>query len=411
MAVCNLASVALSKCVDRASRTFDYRKLHRLVRVIARNLDRVIDVTKYPVPEAERSNKRHRPMGIGVQGLADVFLMLRIPFDSEEAAAINRNIFETIYHAALTESCEMARAHGTYETYPGSPVSKGVLQQDMWPNRKPDSGLWDWGRLRADIAEHGVRNSLLVAPMPTASTSQILGNTEAAEAINSNLYVRRVLAGEFVVANRYLVEHLTELGLWSEAMLKRLIAERGSVQNIEEIPRDVREIYKTVWEIKQRTIVDMAAERAVYIDQSQSLNIHMAEPTYAKLTSLHFHAWRRGLKTGMYYLRTQPAAKAIQFTVDQAEARKPLTESTMAAAILGSSSEGESAPSPGGSPGHEVGSEVVLTSPANPRKRRREEEGEEEEGARTGAEAPQDLRSQVYGEVCTKKEGCISCSG
>ena len=258
---------------------------------------------------------RHRPVGLGVQGLADAFLKLRLPFDSPEARQLNIQIFETIYHAALTMSCQLAQEQGTYETYEGSPVSKGILQYDMW-NIKP-TDLWDWESLKADIAKHGIRNSLLVAPMPTASTSQILGNNECFEPYTSNIYSRRVLAGEFQVVNPYLLKDLVSLGLWSDAMKNRIVAEGGSIQNIPNIPADIKALYKTVWEISQRQIIQMAADRGAFIDQSQSLNIHMKEPTMGKITSMHFAGWKLGLKTGMYYLRTMAAAAPIQFTVDQ----------------------------------------------------------------------------------------------
>ena len=261
------------------------------------------------------SNMRHRPIGIGVQGLADTFMMLKYPFDSEEAASLNRDIFETIYFAACTASCELAEKNGPYETYEGSPASQGKLQFDLWgvtPSKR-----WDWDSLKARIAKHGIRNSLLVAPMPTASTAQILGNNESTEPFTSNIYNRRVLAGEFTVVNKHLLRELTSQGIWNESVRNRIIADHGSVQNVEEIPKHLRDVYKTVWEIPQRIILDMAADRAPYICQSQSMNVHIAEPNSSKLTSMHFYAWSKGLKTGMYYLRTRPKADAIQFTVDQ----------------------------------------------------------------------------------------------
>ena len=341
-AVCNLASIALPRFVVetpagdpgspgardggrkltgslRASaRSFDHAKLVEVVRHATLNLNKIIDINFYPVEEARRSNMRHRPIGLGIQGLADVFLLLGMPFDSPEAAQLNKEIFETIYFAALTESCAQAKAHGPYETYAGSPVSKGVLQQDMWGvTESPGGSRHDWAALRADIAAHGVRNSLLVAPMPTASTSQILGNNECFEPYTSNIYARRVLSGEFTVVNQHLLADLTDLGLWDSTMKNTLIAHNGSVQNLPRMPAELKELYKTVWEIKQRVLVDMAAERGAYIDQSQSFNVHMSDPNFGKLTSLHFHAWRKGLKTGMYYLRSRAAADAIKFTVDQ----------------------------------------------------------------------------------------------
>ncbi len=313
VAVCNLASLALPRFVSNGA--FDHEALYNITKVATRNLNRVIDRNYYPVEEARRSNMRHRPIGIGVQGLADVFALLGMPFESQEAQQLNEDIFETIYFAALTASCELAQSEGPYETYAGSPVSKGILQFDMW-NVTPRSGRWDWDGLREKIALNGVRNSLLVAPMPTASTSQILGNNECFEPFTSNIYTRRVLAGEFIVVNKYLLRDLIQLGLWNDAMRNRLIAANGSVQAIEEIPEHIRELYKTVWEIKQRTLIDMAAARGAYIDQSQSLNVHMIEASASKLTSMHFYAWKKGLKTGMYYLRTKAASDAIKFTVD-----------------------------------------------------------------------------------------------
>ncbi|TPX09987.1 uncharacterized protein E0L32_008834 [Thyridium curvatum] len=315
VAVCNLASLALPSFVDYNEGVYDFKKLHEVTQVVVRNLNKIIDVNYYPVQEARNSNMRHRPIGLGVQGLADAFLALRMPFESPEARELNKQIFETIYHAALTASSDLAKEQGPYSTYEGSPVSKGILQYDMW-NVKP-TDLWDWESLKAKIAETGVRNSLLVAPMPTASTSQILGNNECFEPYTSNIYQRRVLAGEFQVVNPWLLKDLVDMGLWSDAMKNRIIAEQGSIQNIPNIPADIKALYKTVWEISQRTVVQMAADRGAFIDQSQSLNIHMREPTMGKITSMHFTGWKLGLKTGMYYLRTQAAAQPIQFTVDQ----------------------------------------------------------------------------------------------
>ncbi|KAK1674302.1 ribonucleoside-diphosphate reductase large subunit [Colletotrichum godetiae] len=315
VAVCNLASLALPTFVDYNEGVYDFQKLHEVTQVVVRNLNKIIDVNHYPVPEARNSNMRHRPIGLGVQGLADAFLALRMPFESPEARDLNKKIFETIYHAALTMSVQLAREEGTYSTYEGSPISQGILQYDMW-NVKP-SDLWDWDSLKEQIKEHGVRNSLLVAPMPTASTSQILGNNECFEPYTSNIYQRRVLAGEFQVVNPWLLKDLVDMGLWSDAMKNRIIAENGSVQNIPNIPAEVKALYKTVWEISQRTVVQMAADRGAFIDQSQSLNIHMKDPTMGKITSMHFAGWKLGLKTGMYYLRTQAASAPIQFTVDQ----------------------------------------------------------------------------------------------
>ena len=315
VAVCNLASLALPTYVDIQNERFDFEKLHEVVQVVTRNLNKIIEVNHYPVPEARKSNFRHRPIGLGVNGLADAFLALRMPFDSPEARQLNIQIFETIYHAALTASCELSEKYGPYETYDGSPVSKGELQYDMWGVTPSD--LWDWAALKAKIAEHGVRNSLLMAPMPTASTSQIMGFNECFEPYTSNIYSRRVLAGEFQVVNPWLLKDLVDRGLWSDNMKNRIIADGGSIQRIPNISDDLKALYKTVWEISQRQIVQMAADRGAFIDQSQSLNIHMKEPTMGKITSMHFAGWKLGLKTGMYYLRTQAASAPIQFTVDQ----------------------------------------------------------------------------------------------
>ncbi|KAG5246089.1 ribonucleoside-diphosphate reductase [Salix suchowensis] len=331
-AVCNLASIGLPRyvmergvpaesqsskmvgCRESKRRYFDFEKLAEVTATITSNLNKIIDVNYYPVETARRSNLRHRPIGIGVQGLADTFILLGMPFDSPEAKRLNKDIFETIYYHALKSSSELAAKEGPYESYRGSPVSKGILQMDMWGVTPSDR--WDWDALREMISESGVRNSLLIAPMPTASTSQILGNNECFEPYTSNIYSRRVLSGEFVVMNRHLLHDLTEIGLWSPALKNKIIYENGSVSKIPEIPEQLKAIYKTVWEIKQKTLVDMAADRGCYIDQSQSLNIHMEQPDFGKLTSLHFHSWSKGLKTGMYYLRTRAAADAIKFTVD-----------------------------------------------------------------------------------------------
>lgn len=315
VAVCNLASIALPQYVDYENDCYNFQLLHDATQIVVRNLNKIIDVNYYPVQEARNSNMRHRPIGVGVQGLADAFLALRMPFESSEARQLNKQIFETIYHAALTASCDIAKVEGTYASYDGSPVSQGILQYDMW-NVTP-SDLWDWDALKAKIKENGIRNSLLMAPMPTASTSQILGNNECFEPYTSNIYQRRVLAGEFQVVNPWLLKDLVHLKLWSEDLKNRIISEDGSIQNIRSIPDDIKALYKTVWEISQRTIVQMAADRGAFIDQSQSLNIHMREPSMGKITSMHFTGWKLGLKTGMYYLRTQAAAAPIQFTVDQ----------------------------------------------------------------------------------------------
>ncbi|KAI8324479.1 ribonucleoside-diphosphate reductase M1 chain [Martensiomyces pterosporus] len=313
VAVCNLASIALPSFV-KSPTEYDFQALHDVTKVVARNLNKIIDINFYPVPETRNSNLRHRPIGIGVQGLADAFLAMRMPFESPEARELNRSIFETIYHAALEASCELAEKFGAYESYQGSPMSKGQLQPDLWGHTPSDR--WDWDALRSKISQWGVRNSLLVAPMPTASTSQILGFNECFEPYTSNLYTRRVLAGEFQVVNPWLLRDLVERGMWDDTMRQKLIAANGSVQDLPEIPDDLKRLYKTVYEIKQKVIIDLAADRGAFIDQSQSLNIHMDGPNYQKLTSMHFYGWKKGLKTGMYYLRTKPAADAIKFTVD-----------------------------------------------------------------------------------------------
>lgn len=313
VAVCNLASISLPSFVQAGE--YNFQKLHDVTKVVVRNLNKIIDINYYPVEEARKSNFRHRPIGVGVQGLADAFLAMRMPFDSLEAKQLNLQIFETIYHAACEGSAELAAEEGPYETYEGSPSSKGELQYDLWGVQPSD--LWDWDKLKQKIAKHGLRNSLLCAPMPTASTSQILGNNECFEPYTSNIYSRRVLSGEFQVVNPWLLKDLVDMGLWSESMKNRIIADNGSVQNIKNIPAEIKALYKTVWELSQRTIIDMAADRGAYIDQSQSLNIHIQNPTFGKLTSMHFYGWKKGLKTGMYYLRTQAAAAAIQFTVDK----------------------------------------------------------------------------------------------
>ncbi len=319
VAVCNLASLALPKYVkanDKGVNEFDHAKLYEVTKSATKNLNKIIDVNYYPVPEARNSNLRHRPIGLGVQGLADVFIMLRMPFESPEAQQLNKDIFETIYYASMEASMELAIKEGPYSTWEGSPISKGIFQFDMW-NVTPSSGRWDWESLREKVVKNGVRNSLLVAPMPTASTSQILGNNECFEPYTSNIYARRVLSGEFAVVNKHLLKDLIKLGLWNESMKNKLISANGSVQGIPEIPKDLKELYKTVWEIKQKTILEMAADRGAYICQSQSLNIHIQDVNFGKLTSMHFHAWKLGLKTGMYYLRTKAAADAIKFTIEK----------------------------------------------------------------------------------------------
>jgi len=322
VAVCNLASVALS-AFAKLDAPFDFQELYKVTKVVTRNLNKVIDGNYYPIEEARRSNMRHRPVGIGVQGLADAYLIMKLPFESEGARSLNEDIFETIYFAAVEASCELAERDGAYETYAGSPTSRGILQFDMW-GRTPKSGRWDWAALKAKMAQHGLRNSLLVAPMPTASTAQILGNNESFEPYTQNLYVRRVLSGEFVQVNRHLLKDLIERGLWSDDLRMQLVAHNGSVQHLD-LPSDIKELYKTVWEIKQRIVLDMAADRGAYIDQSQSLNIHMTDASTAKLSSMHFHGWQLGLKTGIYYLRTKAAVDAIKFTVEVDKVRKAST--------------------------------------------------------------------------------------
>ncbi|ODV84192.1 hypothetical protein CANARDRAFT_29345 [[Candida] arabinofermentans NRRL YB-2248] len=315
-AVCNLGSLALPSFIKSTGDniSYDFRLLHKVCKVLAKNLNKIIDVGDYPIPEAKRSNMRHRPIAIGVQGLADVFQELRLPFGSPESRALNIQIFETIYHASLEASVELAVLNGPYSSYEGSPVSEGILQYDMWGKQPTD--LWEWDTLKSQIKRHGVRNSLLVALMPTASTSQILGFTECFEPITSNIYTRRVLSGEFQIVNKYLLKDLVDIGLWSEETKNLIVLNNGSIQDIDGIPDEIKELYKTVWEIPQKVLIDMSVDRAPFVDQSQSLNLFLKEPTMSKLTSMHFYAWRKGLKTGMYYLRTQAASSAIKFTLD-----------------------------------------------------------------------------------------------
>lgn len=434
VAVCNLASIALPTFADAARGEYDFGKLHDVVRVLVRNLNKIIDINYYPVPEAKKSNLRHRPIALGVNGLADAFLALRLPFESAEAKQLNIQIFETIYHGALTASSDLSKEFGPYETYEGSPVSKGILQYDMW-NRTP-TDLWDWDALKAKIAQHGVRNSLLVAPMPTASTSQILGFNECFEPYTSNVYSRRVLAGEFQVVNPWLLKDLVELGLWSDNMKNRIVAEGGSVQNIPNIPTELKVLYKTVWEISQRNILQMAADRGAYIDQSQSLNIHMKEPTMGKITSMHFAGWKMGLKTGMYYLRTMAASAPIQFTVDQEKLKETDTnvartdssssrkraggaDSTSRAysgvprsdQINGATNDRRAGDSPrtlAVDPSTPVRPDEELTEPAvNGKKSSQEEDGEKE-----SEEREHDIYSQKVIECSIEnKEACLMCQG
>ncbi|CAD7926536.1 unnamed protein product [Amoebophrya sp. A120] len=326
VAVCNLASIALPRFVDDKTKQFDFDLLYDITKVITRNLNRVIDRNYYPVEQARRSNMKHRPIGLGVQGLADVFMKMKMPFESPAAGVLNKQIFETIYFAACKQSMELAKEEGWYETFPGSPASEGLLQPDLW-GVKPENGLkWDWDELRAEVKQHGLRNSLLLAPMPTASTAQILGNNESIEPYTQNIYVRRVLSGEFVAINRHLLNDLVERKLWNEELKQTLIAHNGSLAQMGDVPSDLKELYKTVWEIKQKRVIEMAADRGAYIDQSQSLNIHMTDCTQQKLSSMHFYGWKLGLKTGQYYLRTKAAVEAIKFTVDAASLQKKTEE-------------------------------------------------------------------------------------
>jgi ribonucleoside-diphosphate reductase alpha chain len=323
IAVCNLASISLPMFVENGS--FNHQLLFDVTKRVTRNLNKVIDRNYYPVKEAENSNLRHRPVGLGVQGLADAFIMLRLPFTSEEAKKLNQEIFETLYFAAVTASMEMSKEEGPYSTFKGSPISQGEFQHNLWGMKDEElSGRWDWASLRKEVVEHGVRNSLLVAPMPTASTSQILGNNEAFEPYTSNLYTRRVLSGEFIVVNKHLLHDLVERGLWNESLKQQIMRENGSVQNIDVIPQDLKELYKTVWEMSMKDIIDMSRHRGYFIDQSQSLNLFMQDANYSKLTSMHFYAWQSGLKTGMYYLRTKSAVDAIKFTVNNDKKADPV---------------------------------------------------------------------------------------
>jgi ribonucleoside-diphosphate reductase alpha chain len=333
VAVCNLASIALPMFVKDGA--FDHQALYDVTVQVTKNLNRVIDRNYYPVIEAQNSNFRHRPVGLGVQGLADTFIMLRLPFTSEEAKKLNQEIFETLYFAAVTASSEEAKKEGTYETYKGSPISNGEFQHNLWGIKDEElSGRWDWASLRKKVKKQGVRNSLLVAPMPTASTSQILGNNECFEPYTSNIYTRRVLSGEFIVVNKHLLEDLVDRGLWNEDMKQELMRNNGSVQSIEGIPEDLKELYKTVWEMSMKDIIDMSRHRGYFIDQSQSLNLFMEGATMAKLTSMHFYGWKSGLKTGMYYLRTKSAVDAIKFTLDtKPKSEVPKVEKSVGAVV------------------------------------------------------------------------------
>ncbi|SHG90944.1 ribonucleoside-diphosphate reductase subunit alpha [Winogradskyella jejuensis] len=332
VAVCNLASIALPMFVKNGE--FDHKELFRITKRVTKNLNRVIDRNYYPVKEAENSNFRHRPVGLGVQGLADAFIKLRMPFTSDEAKALNQDIFETLYFAAVTASMEEAKADGPYETYEGSPISQGLFQHNLWNIKDEElSGRWDWEKLRKQVKKHGVRNSLLVAPMPTASTSQILGNNECFEPYTSNIYTRRVLSGEFIVVNKHLLEDLVELGLWNDGLKNEIMRANGSIQNIDGIPEDIKELYKTVYEMSMKDIIDMSRQRGYFIDQSQSLNLFMEGATMAKLTSMHFYAWKSGLKTGMYYLRTKAAVDAKKFTVTREVKKEPVAQNVASESI------------------------------------------------------------------------------
>jgi ribonucleoside-diphosphate reductase alpha chain len=320
VAVCNLASLALPKYISEQG-TFDHDKLFEVTYQATLNLNKIIDENYYPVEEAKNSNLRHRPIGLGVQGLADAFILLGLPFESEEARALNREIFETIYFASMTASKDLAIKEGPYSTFEGSPVSKGVFQFDMWG--VTPSARWEWDLLKEEVKQHGVRNSLLLAPMPTASTAQILGNNECFEPYTSNIYTRRVLSGEFIIVNKHLLKDLVKEGLWNMDMRQKIMAANGSVQHIPEIPSRIKELYKTAWEISQKALIDQAADRGAFICQSQSLNIFMEQANFGKLTSMHFYGWEKGLKTGMYYLRTKAATDAIKFTIDKSVVEEP----------------------------------------------------------------------------------------
>jgi ribonucleoside-diphosphate reductase alpha chain len=324
VAVCNLASLALPKFVTEDG-GFDHNRLFEVTYQATINLNRIIDENFYPIQEAKNSNLRHRPIGLGVQGLADAFIMMGLPFESEEARALNREVFETIYYASMTASKDLAKVEGPYESFQGSPVSKGIFQFDMWGVTPTDR--WEWNVLKEEVKQHGVRNSLLLAPMPTASTAQILGNNECFEPYTSNIYTRRVLSGEFIIVNKHLLKDLVKEGLWNKEMRQKIMAANGSVQNINEVPQRLKDLYKTAWEISQKAIIDQAADRGAYICQSQSLNIFMENANFGKLTSMHFYGWEKGLKTGMYYLRTKAATDAIKFTVDKAVVEEPSAKS------------------------------------------------------------------------------------
>ena len=353
IAVCNLASIALPMFIKNGE--FDHKELFKVTKRVTKNLNRVIDRNYYPVKEAENSNMRHRPIGLGVQGLADAFILLRLPFTSDEAKKLNQEIFETLYFAAVTASMEAAKQEGTYSSYEGSPISQGEFQHNLWGIKDEElSGRWDWGKLRKEVKKNGVRNSLLVAPMPTASTSQILGNNECFEPYTSNIYTRRVLSGEFIVVNKHLLEDLVNLGMWNESMKQELMRANGSIQHIDTIPQEIRDLYKTVWELSMKDIIDMSRHRGYFIDQSQSLNLFMENANNSKLTSMHFYAWKSGLKTGMYYLRTKSAVDAIKFTLDNSKKQEVPVEDEVAIAV---------APAPGAANAIEVKPTPVAPQP------------------------------------------------
>lgn len=378
VAVCNLASISLPKFVN--DKTFDFDALVRVTRVITRNLNKIIDINYYPIPEAERSNRRHRPIGIGVQGLADAFILMRMPFDSEEAKTLNKEIFETIYYAAVLESCELAKKHGPYETFEGSPMSQGQFQFDMW-GVTPDSNRWDWEALRKDVMKNGLRNSLLLAPMPTASTSQVLGNNECFEPYTSNFYTRRTLSGEYIVVNKHLLSDLVQLNLWNQDMKETLMANNGSIQNVPGIPQNLKDLYKTVWELSQKTIIDMAADRGAFICQSQSLNLFLENAQPNKLSSMHFYAWKKGLKTGMYYLRTKSAVDPIKFTLSDKHQQRFVNDAT----------EQDDQPV-----------EMIQSAKAKEQSK---------EMLMEMITAAEDSNSATEGPACTMEDGCISCQG
>lgn len=378
VAVCNLASISLPKFVQNG--VFDFAKLEEVTRVITRNLNRIIDINYYPIPEAQKSNFRHRPIGIGVQGLADAFILMRMPFDSNEARKLNKEIFESIYYAAVSESCALAKQLGPYETFKGSPMSNGEMQFDLW-KVKPTPGRYDWDTLKKDVISHGIRNSLLLAPMPTASTSQILGNNECFEPYTSNFYTRRTLSGEYMVINKHLLDDLIKLGLWNKEMKEMLMAHNGSIQNISGIPAELKELYKTAWELSQKALIDLSADRGAFICQSQSLNLFMENATYGKLSSMHFYSWQSGLKTGMYYLRTKAAVDPIKFTLGEKHQRKYVDHA-----------------------GNEEPVEVISTTTATVTTLQTTVSTQASEMLE--ASAPLDMPE---GSICTMEDGCIMC--